>query len=102
MARRRIGPDEPAYVVGGVRMSRRANDVIIAEKGKWLLVHVVDWSKHGWISTQLYLDAKKAPKRMWQIGVKDGVAARNRSARLLEDYHPGMLEWVIEQVGMIV
>jgi hypothetical protein len=102
MARRRIGPDEPVYLIGGRRFVRRETDVVIARKGKWLLVNVADWGAHGWISTQLYLDDPDAPKRMWQIGVKDGVAARNVSVRLLEQYHPGMLDWVIKRVGMIV
>lgn len=102
MALRKIGPDEPAYVIGGKRLARRETDVIIGRKDEWLLVRIVDWEAHGWISTQLYRDKEKVPKRLWQIGVKDGVAARNRSARLLEQHHPGMLEWVIEQVGMIV
>lgn len=97
-----FGPDDLFYVVGKRKMVRRANDVVIARKDNWMLVHVADWSKHGWISTQLYLDDSKAPKRMYQIGVKGGAAARNVGARLLDKHHPGMLDWVIEQVGMIV
>lgn len=101
MAYKKFGPDDLFYLVGGVKLSRRANDVTIGQKDDWLLVHITDWSAHGWISTQLYLDRPKVPKRVWQIGVKDGVAAQNRFAKLLVKHHPGMLEWVIEQVGMI-
>ena len=102
MALRKIGPDDLVYVVGGRKMLRRTGDVTVAQKGEWTLVHVTDWSAHGWVSTHLYRDNPDVQKRLYQIGVKDGVVARNRSARLLEEHFPEMLQWVIDQVGMIV
>ena len=102
MPPRKIGPDELFYVVGGRKMLRRKGDVTVAQRGEWTLVHVVDWSAHGWASMHLYRDNTDAKKRLYQIGVKDGVAARNQSARLLEEHHPGVLAWVIDRVGMIV
>ena len=102
MAPRKIGPDDLVYVVGGRKMLRRKGDVTVAQKGEWTLVHVTDWSAHGWASMHLYRDKADAKKRLYQIGVKDGAVARNRSAKLLEEQFPEMLEWVVEQVGMIV
>jgi hypothetical protein len=41
---------------------------------------------------------KKAKKNMWQIGVKGGRAANNRSVTMLEERHPGRLQWVVDSV----
>jgi hypothetical protein len=84
-------------LVGKRKLVRRDCEVEIAKDGRWLLVEIADWSKNGWLSCQLYL-MKRAKKNMWQIGVKDGRAANNRSVAMLEERHPGRLQWVIDSV----
>jgi len=95
MARRTFAEGEPFRLVGGVKLTRRSSERMIARDGDWILIEVAEWSKGGWTSCQLYLD-RKAKKNMWQVGVKNGRSAKNRSVKLLEEHHPDRLQWVLD------
>jgi hypothetical protein len=97
MARRKIRPDEPARVVGGKVFVRREDEVTIGEFGDWIVVNVPGWGKDGWRSLKIFRNVK-GPKNLWQIGVKEGSHARNRAAKLLEQYYPGVIDRVVEIV----
>lgn len=93
MARRKITPEDTVRVVGGRRFIQQPGEQIIGQIGDWFVVQVPGWSKDGWLSLKIFRDVK-GPKNLWQIGVKGGVFARNRSRRLLEEHYPEALSLV--------
>ena len=76
----------------------REDEVSIVEDGPWEIVIVAGWCKDGWASCKVFYH-QPAPKNLFQIGVKDGRAARNIGSRMLQEYHPGILQWVVEEVS---
>ena len=91
--------------VGGKRLQERPDEVEIKRMGDWRLVECTGYSTAGWTNLKLYLD-RKAPKNVWRLGIRGGEAGRQHGVMgrsydrdLLDQYVPGMTDWVIETVA---
>lgn len=73
---------------------------LVAQDGPWHLVTVPAWNEGGWINFKLYLN-QKAKKNLWHLGVKDGQPAKCREKKLLEEHHPGRIDWVVQQAELM-
>lgn len=73
---------------------------LVACDGPWHLVTVPAWNDGGWLNFKLYLN-RKARKNLWHLGVKDGQPAKCREKQLLEEHHPGRIDWVVEQAKLL-
>jgi len=98
MSRRKLTAADEVRWIAGRKFLRRPDEVEVASRDEWLLVEVTGWSADGWTSLKLFR-LKRGPKHLWQIGIKNGRASNNASAKLLEKYYPGILNWVIEETN---
>jgi len=99
--KRSIKANRPTRQVGSRLLVVRDDETALGRNGDWLLVRIEGWSKEGWSSLKLYRHAV-GRKNVWAFGVKAGIAARNRDAKLLVEHHPQIMDWVLGQVKVNV
>lgn len=96
--RRKAKVGEIGHQYGGKNFLITPGQMLVQQDGPWHLVVVPDWQREGWHNFKLYLDAK-APKNLFNLSINGQGVFRRRDALLLEEYHPGRLDW-FEQMAM--
>ena len=98
---RRLPKDQEVGVrYGGRNYLIYPGQRLVAQDGPWHLVTVPAWTEGGWLNFKLYLN-RKAKKNLWHLGVKDGQPSKSREKKLLEDHHPGRIDWVVKQAELL-
>lgn len=97
----RKGRRKPRIGEIGVRYGKRNflrtdGQGLIAQDDCWHLVAVPQWDRGGWRNFKLYLD-KPAKKNLFNVAVNEKGIYPRRDVDILKEYHPGRVEWVLEQ-----
>jgi hypothetical protein len=85
--------------VGSRKLVVRDDETFVGRQGDWLLVKIEGWSNPDWVSLKLFRHVQ-GPKNLWQVGVSTNRKrfAQTRDARLLQDHHPEIADWVLDVV----
>ncbi len=80
-----------AYVV-------RADEVLLATKGRWELSEFLNWRNEGWVSLKLFDTHSQARRRVYQLGygLKDQRMAVNAHLYVLQKRYPEIEGWILE------
>ena len=84
-------------VVGGRKYVVRADERLLARRGRWELSEYTSWSEGDWVSLKLFDAHKQVRRRIYQIGfnTRQGRAARNRHWAALVENYPLAAEWLV-------
>lgn len=98
---RRKGRRKPRNGEIGIRYGDRnflivPGQGLIARNGDWHLVAVPDWDRPGWWNFKLYNDFDKK-KNLYNLSVNSTGVHERRDAKILNEYHPGVIPWVAEK-----
>lgn len=69
---------------------------LVANNGPWHLVAVPSRCKGQWYNFKLYYD-RAGPKNLFHLAVSNGAVAMKREVNLLDEHHPGIKEWALQQ-----
>lgn len=80
--------------IGGKKYAAGRNQEEIHRSGKWS-VHYRGASKSGFKNYCLYFDSAHAQKKVWSLGIKDGVFSKNHDFKDLRRNSPDTLAWLL-------
>ena len=91
-----VGLDGPVWRIGDRDLVRRPGDVLIATRGRWVLIEVSDHSTDEWRSVIVFHDNPKARKRAYRFGVnRKNRPSGSSEGRDLKTRFPHVWEWAL-------
>lgn len=75
----------------------RADERLLAKKGRWELSEFMNWRSEAWVSLKLFDTHSQARKRIYQLGysLKNQRMAVNVHSCGLRDRYPEVVDWVL-------
>ena len=90
---------EMTWRVGGRHIKRHEGDMLLGQRGQWVLILRPKWSSDVWSTIYMLLDDPEATKVVYQLGLsRKGRWAANAAYRKLAR-DKSLMEWVREAVG---
>jgi hypothetical protein len=102
MTRRKLTADDEVRVLGRRRVLKRPDEVDVFEDRQWIISTVKAWKRDGWFNFCL-LRKGISRKNKFYLGysVISKRLTRNKDARVLDEYHPEMREWLMNKIELI-
>jgi hypothetical protein len=103
MARRKLTADDEFRTLGKRRVLKRPDEVDVFEDRQWIISTVKAWERDGWFNFCL-LRKGSARKNKFYLGysVSSKRLTKNKDAKVLDEYHPEMREWLMNKIDLII
>ena len=96
--RRPLTASDKTRVLGRRVVLWRPDEVDVARRDHWLVVHCTTLGRDGYQTVKL-LNTKRAKKNVYYLNWRDGKLVNQRDAGVLFKYQPEIYAWVVEELN---